>query len=132
MVSGQRRSKHADDIPPIELKQFDSTEWKAWSPEVRPSQDLRAYLARQDMLDDLLARHDFSGWEVDQLEELLGPPDPKFQHKEWDLAYFLGMEWADFVLLVFKLDDNGKVASSGVVIFDTSDNFHYRDEIPHQ
>jgi hypothetical protein len=113
-------------FPPSEPKPFNSEEWKAWSLDTPRSKDRRAYLARQDMLDDLLARHDFSGWEVDQIENLLGPPDPKFQHRDWNLAYLLGMEWTDFVLLVFKLDDNGKVASSGVVIFDTSDNFHYR------
>lgn len=105
-------------VPGIEPKSFDQKKWKAWSiKDMEQSDDIRRAFARRDMLDDLLARHSFTGWTEAELTSLLGPSNPEFCPNDWDVAYLLGMDWADYVVLVFRVDNSGKVKTYHVVMF---------------
>jgi hypothetical protein len=103
---------------PPEAKPFDASVWKAPSSSDFDS-DVRAA-----MLDDLLARHDFTGWSRSRLETLLGPADDTGLESRsvgapanWDLGYRAGTDWIDFRVLVFDLDSNEKVASYQVELY---------------
>ncbi len=105
-------------FPEVEAKPFDQTLWNEWSIEdIQQSEDIRRAFARRDMVDNLLATHNLSGWTPAELTNLLGPSDPEFCPVEWDVAYLLGLDWVDYVVLVFRLDKNGKVVSYQVVMF---------------
>jgi hypothetical protein len=104
-------------FPEVEPKPFDQAEWKAWSIEdMQQSEDIRLAFARRDMLDSLLATHNFGGWTTVELTNLLGASDPEFCPVEWDVAYLLGPDWVDDVVLVFRLDKDGKVVSYQVIL----------------
>lgn len=112
------RSANFLNFPEVVPKPFDANEWKAWSIEdTRQSEDIRRLFARRDMLDDLLARTSFIGKTPAQLTLLLGPANPEFCPKEWDVAYLLGIDFIDYVVLVFRLDTNGKIESHRVIMF---------------
>jgi hypothetical protein len=105
-------------VPEIKPKQFDQKQWVAWSTDdMRQSEDIRRAYARRDMLEDLLSKYNFTGWKLADLKGLLGPGTPEFCPQEWDLAYLLGLDWVDYVVLVFRLDENGKVESYQVTMF---------------
>jgi hypothetical protein len=105
-------------FPRVEPRPFDQKQWQAWSKkDMDQSGDLRRALLRQDMLGDLLAAHDFSGWTTAELNNLLGPSNPDFCPAEWDIAYLLGTSWVDYVVLVFRLDQDGKVESYQEIVF---------------
>lgn len=104
-------------FPEVVPKPFDENKWKAWSiVDMRQSKDIRRHFARRDMVDDLLKKHDFSGWTTAELTDLLGPANPDFCPQEWDVAYLIGSDWVDYVLLVFRLRKDGTVASYQVIM----------------
>ena len=89
---------------------FDSAAWK-----LKSSSDFHDS-TRVAMLEDLLSRYDFKGWDRARLEAVLGaaddvnlqsnlegPPDT------WDIGYHAGTDWIDYRVLVFDLDDDGLV-----------------------
>jgi hypothetical protein len=96
--------------PDLKPKPFNSAEWKSWSEGEKSSHDRDRRYLRADMLDDLLKSHNFTGWSVPQLTELLGPPSVEFKPPESDIAYFVCMDWVDYKVLVFKLDKNQRVS----------------------
>jgi hypothetical protein len=105
-------------FPQVEPRPFEQQKWKAWSiTNMSDSDDFRRALLRQDMKDDLLAKHDFTGWTGTELESLLGRSNPEFCPAEWDVAYLLGTSWVDYVVLAFRLDNDGKVDSYEEVMF---------------
>ena len=75
------------------------------------------------MLDDLLARHDFTGWSRSKLESLLGTADDfgieswSKTPDKWDLGYRAGTDWIDYRVLVFDLDAEGNVVSYQVELY---------------
>jgi hypothetical protein len=104
-------------FPEVVPKPFDQNEWKAWSIEdMRQSKDIRRHYARRDMVDNLLQKYDFSGWTEAELTKLMGPSNPDFCPKEWDVAYLVGSDWVDYVVLVFRLHKDGTVASYQVIM----------------
>jgi hypothetical protein len=104
--------------PDIDPKPFDETTWKEWSVEdMRQSEDTRRVYARREMEDDLLKKYNFSGWSTAEVASLLGPSDPDFCPPDWDIAYLLGPDWIDYVALVFRLNDDGKVDAYRVIVF---------------
>jgi hypothetical protein len=104
--------------PDVVPRPFNANEWKAWSIEdMHQSEDIRRTFVRRDMLDDLLAKTNFTGMTPTQLALLLGPANPEFCPKEWDIAYLLGADFIDYVVLVFRVDRNGLVASQRVIEF---------------
>ena len=102
---------------PPESKSFDAAEWQDPSSKDSHSD------ARAAMLDDLLSRYDFTGWGRTEVEAVLGvadhlnieswsqPPD------EWDFGYNAGMDWIDYRILVFDLDENDKVVAYQVELY---------------
>jgi hypothetical protein len=71
------------------------------------------------MIDDLLRNTNFQGWTQQQVEGLLGKPDPwSSSFSQFDIIYILGMERAgafslDDEALGFKFDANGRVVKFG-------------------
>jgi hypothetical protein len=105
-------------FPSVEPRPFDQALWNAWSIEdMQQSKDIRRAFTRRDMLNDLLARHSFRGWKTAELNKLLGPSNPEFCPDEWNIAYLLGSDWVDYVVLVFRLDSDGKVTDYQVIMF---------------
>lgn len=95
--------------PPTPIP-FDSAAWK-----LKSSSDFHDN-TRAAMLEDLLSRYDFKGWDRARLEAVLGvadkvnlqsnlegPPDT------WDIGYHAGTDWIDYRVLVFDLDEDGLV-----------------------
>lgn len=104
--------------PPVEPIPFNASEWKSPSSSDFDS-DVRAA-----MLDDLLARHDFTGWSRTELESVLGPADDFDLESRsieapdrWDLGYRAGRDWIDYRVLVFDLDAEGDVVSYQVELY---------------
>jgi hypothetical protein len=100
-------------FPEVEPRPFDPQVWKVWTIEdMRQSEDIRRAFARRDMLEDLFSTRQFTGWTKAQLEAELGPPNDDFLQKgRWDVAYLVGMDFIDYVVLSFKLDANGRVTA---------------------
>ena len=72
---------------------------------------------RIQMVEDLLRRHNFLGWERAGVVELLGQPDsdPSWFDPQYDAAYRLGRErgmpGVDFEHLAFRFDGEDKVVA---------------------
>ena len=87
---------------------FEAADWRS-----RPPSADYMWPARLRMVDDLLSRHDFHGWQRSRVVALLGEPD----HTRWDsdnqMVYFLGPERGLFRIdsecLVFSLNTDDVV-----------------------
>ena len=77
------------------------------------------------MLDDLLARYSFTGWNRSEVESLLGTADEVgFDYdftvdgpEDWDLLYKAGNEFTDSRALIFDLDEQGRVIGYRVALY---------------
>lgn len=97
---------------------FDSATWK-----LKSSSDFRDN-KRAAMLDDLLSRYDFKGWTRAQLEAVLGNADDvnlasnlEGPSDVWDIGYHAGVDWIDYRVLVFDLDDEGLVSEYSIDLY---------------
>jgi hypothetical protein len=104
-----------DPPPPIP---FDSAAWKRES-----SSDFHDN-TRAAMLDDLLSRYDFKGWDRARLEAVLGVADDFNLQSNlegppaiWDIGYHAGTDWIDYRVLVFDLDDEGLVREYSIDLY---------------
>jgi hypothetical protein len=105
-------------FPQVEPKTFSSKEWKAWTvKDMRQSEDIRRAYTRRDMLDDMLAKHRLIGLHRRDLVKLLGEPDGDPVPKDWDIAYFVGVDFVDYVVLVLRLDSHDKVEAFEVKMY---------------
>lgn len=105
-------------IPAVEPRPFNEMQWKSWTKDnIMQSKDIRRVYLRRDMLDDLLKKRDFRGWTTTELVDLLGQSNPEFCPDEWDVAYLLGVDWVDYVVLVFRLDENDRVKNYRVNMY---------------
>src|SRR5687767_4320901 len=87
---------------------FDASQWKS----AREIDNLRT--VRSQMVDDLIATHDFRGWPRSKIEELLGQPELEAKYG-WEFGYYLGIERAgafslDNEYLVFRLTSDDRVS----------------------
>jgi hypothetical protein len=98
----------ASEIGPVQQRPFDAALWK-------DPQDVEfGRTSRSEMVDDLLAKHDFSGQTCEEVEALLGPAEePPEWEDRWDFVYYLGFDRSfapiDNEWLGFALDVNGRV-----------------------
>jgi hypothetical protein len=86
---------------------FNSVAWKSVNLDAI-YQDHSLY-TRFDMIDDLLAHHDFHGWSEVQVESLLGPPDGNANQFVPPRMYYPLGYTTDTVWLIFYLDQYGYV-----------------------
>jgi len=98
----------------VHRRRFDAT---AWNGRVAINTE---YSPRLAMVDDLLRRTDFRGWERSRLVRLLGAPDETRSAPETELLYVLGPARGDVFgidveYLVFTLDDRGRVRSARIL-----------------
>jgi hypothetical protein len=104
--------------PDVEPKPFNSEDWKTWTiKDMQQSEDIRRSFQRKDMFDDLMSKHDFKGWTLEQLKDVLGEPNPEFLDKEWDVAYLVGPDFIDYQVLVFRFDKERHVSSYQVKMY---------------
>ena len=86
---------------------FSATRWAA---AAAPGKNLSD---RGCMVDNLLKKHDFSGWTRDSVIALLGQPPKTDYFTDYDLVYWLGPERSvirmDSEWLVFRLDSAERV-----------------------
>lgn len=61
------------------------------------------------MVDDLLAKYNFTGWSQEELENLLGKPDVDQNHRTPPRIYYALGYTSDTVWLIFWLDEQGRV-----------------------
>lgn len=97
---------------PDERIPFSVAGWNA------PMTDSEGYFTgtRLEMVDDLLNRYDFHGWNVQDVQELLGKPDSK-QIKEQ--GYIIEYDLREGLnLLIFEIDNQHKVVNYRVRIDD--------------
>lgn len=105
--------------PPLESIPFDPAIWKRQFLLSSPRLD------RAPMLDDLLARYSFTGWNRSEVESLLGTADEVgFDYdftvdgpEDWDLLYKAGNEFTDSRALIFDLDEQGRVIGYRVALY---------------
>ena len=96
---------------------FDSVRWKEANPR-----DNTARSVRCEMVQDLLARHDFQGWSRAEVVALLGKPTENWSgFPQWDVIYVLGPERRgvsslDDEALGFKFNDEGYVVKYGLSV----------------
>ena len=95
-------------------QRFDAPAWGGWV-----ATDA-GYSPRLAMVDDLLRRTDFRGWERSRLVTLLGEPDETRSDPDIELQYVLGPARRDFFgidveYLVFTLDAHGRVRSARIL-----------------
>jgi hypothetical protein len=71
----------------VQQRGFDASLWRT------PTKVEHGRTTRSEMVNDLLATHDFAGWTRPQVEALLGPGDklPPGDDR-WDLVYSLGAD----------------------------------------
>jgi hypothetical protein len=74
---------------------------------------------RLRMVDDLLAKHSFTGVTRDSVERLLGPADSARAFGGFDMVYALGPERSpigiDYEWLAFKLGPDGRVTRYEII-----------------
>jgi hypothetical protein len=98
---------------------FEASDWR----EATPTSHYRT--VRSEMVDNLLAQFDFTGWTRTEIVDLLGPPTRPpaggSGFDQWDMYYYLGLERAgsyslDDEALGFKFDSSGRVVRFGTSV----------------
>jgi hypothetical protein len=82
---------------------------KAWA-----AADVDTTMARYQMVRDLERKHPLVGMTKSEVVTLLGPPTPTDKWRAYDLIYVIGPNEIDFLWLLFKLDEHGRVSDYAV------------------